>query len=880
MWYKKNVEEIFNEFKTSAKGLTEIDASERLKVQGKNILPQGEKLTLFKLFFSQFINPIILILAITIFLSIAIGEYLDAFFITLVILLDATLGTVQEWKAVNNAALLQDMLKDHVKVIRNGIEMIVESENIVTGDLVVLESGDKITADLRLIETNNLTIDESALTGESIASEKDDKALLNETIINNQANMAFAGTLVVRGRGLGIVVSSKENTEFGKIADKVINTKSEKTPLVLRMDKFTKQISKLTVMIALVLVIVLYYKGYAPKELFFVVVALAVSAIPEGLHVAMTMCLTIASNKMMKRNVLVKKLNSVESLGSCTIIASDKTGTLTMNEQTAKIIMLPDNSKHEITGSGYNGDGIIKKENNQTKELSFLGFINNEGSLEQNNEEWFHHGDSIDVAFKALGYKSKININYELDYIIPYESENKFSAVFYTEKKIASSAKGSVEKILDFCSKMQIGKTTKKINKKLILAQNEELARMGYRVIAIAKGNISKKKKEYTEKDLKGMTLMGLVGFIDPLRPDAKEAIKQCHSAGIKILMITGDHPLTSYTIAKELNILKSEKEVVTGDELNNYIIEGTESLAKFIKDKKVFSRVTPIQKYEIVNAFKFLGEFIAVTGDGVNDAPALKTANIGVAMGSGTDVAKDTSTMIIVDDSFASIVAGVEEGRIAYSNVRKIIFMLLSCGTAEILFFLFSIIFDYPIPLVAIQLLWINLVTDGIQDIALAYEKKNSDVMKEKPRNPDEKIFNKLLIQEVLLSGFYMALAVFLCWIFLLDFRGVPVVSARGYILLLMVFMQNVHVFNCRSETESAFKVPIKNNYFIVISIVVVLLLQLIVSEVPIFAHLLKTESIPWKDTIILIGLALPIIVVMDLFKSIKRKKAIYKNS
>lgn len=874
MWYKKTVQEVFNEFSTSGKGLTDVDANERLKIQGKNVLPKGETETLFKLFVSQFIDPIIIILIVTIALSMIIGEYLDAFFITLVILLDAFLGTFQEWRAVNNAALLQNMLKDQVKVIRSGVEKIIDSEELVTGDVVVLESGEKITADLRIIEAYNLTIDEASLTGESIATEKQVKEIVENTVINNQNNMVFAGTSVVRGRGMGVVVASKEYTEFGKIADKVINAKSEKSPLVLRMDKFTKDISKITVFISLALVIVLYFKGYAPRELFFVVVALAISAIPEGLHLAMTMCLTIASNKMMKKNVLVKKLNSVESLGSCTIIASDKTGTLTFNEQTAKIIMLPNKTKHSITGSGYNADGKVLKENVQTKEISFLGFINNESFLEKDDKEWIHHGDSIDVAFKALGYKSKIKLKTKIIFHIPYESENKYSAVFYEDKDRFSTAKGSVETIVGFCNKMQVGKTTAKINLKLINEQNEELARKGYRVIAVAKGKVRNNQRKFSNKDLKGMTFIGLVGFIDPLRPDAKKAIRQCHLAGIKTIMITGDHPLTSYTIAKELGILKKESEVVTGDELDKYIHEGTESLATFIKNKKVFSRVTSIQKYEIVNAYKFLGEFIAVTGDGVNDAPALKTANIGIAMGSGTDVAKETSTMVIADDSFASIVNGVEEGRVAYSNVRKIIYMLLSCGVAEILFFFFAIIFGYPLPLLAIQLLWLNLVTDGIQDVALAYEKKNDDVMNEKPRRPDEKIFNKLLIQEILLSGVYMALAVFLCWIFLIDVRGIPVDNARGYILLLMVFMQNVHVFNCRSETKSAFKIPIKNNYFIVISIVLVLLIQLIVSEIPFLAHILKTESVPWKDTLVLIALALPIVIIMDLFKSINEKK------
>jgi calcium-translocating P-type ATPase len=873
MWYRKSIEEVYDHFKTSKQGLSSIDASERLKVQGKNVLPKSNEITLFKVILDQFNNPIIYILLVAIVLSLILGEYVDAIFIIVVILLDVFLGTHQEWRAVNSASLLEESLKLKVNVIRDGKEIEIDSEDLVTGDLVVLDSGDKIAADLRIVESYNLATDESALTGESSPEEKDNKTLLKEIIISDQTNMLFAGTSVMRGRAKAVVVATKDQTEFGKIASTVINSAQEKSPLVLRMEKFTKDIGRMIILISLVLVGVLFYKGMAPREVFFIVVALSVSAIPEGLPVAMTMCLTIASNKMLKKNVLVKKLNSVESLGSCTVIASDKTGTLTLNEQTAKVIMFPDGVKHEITGIGYNDNGKVKKENNKTKEISKLGFINNEAVLEKEDGSWVSHGDSIDIAFKALGYKSGIKEMPEITYMFPYESEKKYSAVFYQEKEQFVTVKGSLEIVLNFCTNVESGKTKKRINKKKILELNENLAKEGYRVIAIAKGKV-KKKKEYKEKDLKSLTFVGLVGFIDPLREDAKEAIRKCNQAGIKTLMITGDHPLTSYVIAKELGIVKSQDEVATGEDVDEHFKEGIEGLAQFVKTKKVFSRVTPIQKFNIVNAYKHLGEFIAVTGDGVNDAPALRTANIGIAMGSGTDVAKETSTMIITDDSFSSIVSGVEEGRIAFSNVRKIIYMLLSCGVAEILFFFLAIIFGYPIPLVAIQLLWLNLVTDGIQDVALAYEKKNYDVMAEPPRKPSERVFNRLLAEETLLSGLYMALVVFLTWIFLIDFRGMEIKLARGYILLLMVFMQNVHVFNCRSERDSAFSIPIKNNYFIVVAIIIVLGIQTLVSEVPFLSHILKVEPIPIKSAIVLFVLALPIIAVMDTYKAIKKNK------
>lgn len=872
MWYKRTSDEVYEEFKTSINGLSEVDAAERLKIQGKNVLPKNKEITIWNVIFEQFANPIVIILLIAIVMSAFIGEFIDAVFIIFVILIDVVLGTIQEWKAVNSAALLESALSVKTKVIRSGKEMEIDSSLLVTGDIVLLESGDKVTADMRIVYSNNLTIDESILTGESIANEKSVNKINHDCVINDQANMAFAGTSVIRGRGKCVVVSTKDHTEFGKIAATVINTKNEKSPLVVRMEKFTHDISRLIILICLLLIMILFFKGYAPREVFFIAVALSVSAIPEGLPVSMTMCLTIASGKMLKRNVLVKKLNSVESLGSCTIIASDKTGTLTLNEQTAKLILFPSGKSHNVLGSGYNDNGKISNMNAQVKELCYLGYINNESKLEKIENNWKYHGDSIDVAFKALAYKAGITEGKNIISNIPYESENKYSATFYKEKDNYCTVKGSLETVLSFCDSMLVGKINKKINKELILEQNIELASKGYRVLAIAKGKVPN-KKNYSEKDIKKLTFLGLVGFIDPLREDAKKSIKSCQKAGIKTLMITGDHPLTSFVIAKELGIIKNEIEVTTGEEIQEYINKGIEDLAKFVNEKRVFSRVTPIQKYEIVNAFKYNGEFIAVTGDGVNDAPAIKTANIGIAMGSGTDVAKETSTMIITDDSFSSIVAGVEEGRIAYGNVRKIIYMLLSCGVAEVLFFLLSIIFGYPIPLIAIQLLWINLVTDGIQDVALAYEKKNYDVMSLPPRKPDEKIFNRQLVEEILLSGTYIALVVFITWIYLLDFKGISENSARGYILLLMVFMQNFHVFNCRSETESAFKIPLKNNYFIVLAIAVVLILQTIVSEVPFFSHLLKTENIPINDAIVLVFLAIPIVFVMNIYKKYKKE-------
>lgn len=881
-WYKIEIEEVIEAFDSNLKGLDEKEALSRLEKEGKNILPKGKKDTLLKVFLSQFNNPIIFILIITTVLSLFIGEIIDSIFIGAVILLDAVLGTVQEWKAEKNAELLQNLIKIKTNVLRDGKETVIDAEDLVIGDIVLLDSGDKIPADIRIIESNNLSVNEAILTGESIAAEKDEAIIKEDTQILERKNMLFAGTTVTRGRATGIVVATSIDTEIGSITNQVLLTETSKAPITIRMEHFTKQISIFTAIIAIMIGVILYYKGYLMREIFFSIVALSVSAIPEGLPIALTLALSIGSNRMAKKNVLVKKLNSVESLGSCTIIASDKTGTLTLNEQTAKKIWLTNGISYDITGIGYNDEGNVlykEKEVNikNIEDIIKLGVINNEATLFKDKNRWVHFGDSIDVAFLSLGKKVGIKKdNYKKDIfgVIPYESSQKYSAVFYEEDGLWCSVKGSLEKLMEFSDTMYVNGKVEKIDKGYIEKQNEFLAKNGYRVIALAKGKIKEKKEEdYKQKDIPKLTIVGLVGFIDPIREETVFAIKECTKANIKTVMITGDHPLTAFHIGKELNMVNDYSEVSTGLDIDKALEEGHVYFDNFVKGKKIFARVSPSQKYEIVESYKRQGEFIAVTGDGVNDALAIKSANIGIAMGSGSDIAKETSQMIITDDNFASIVTGIREGRNAYNNVRKVIYMLLSSGIAEVLFFMLSILLGLPLPLVAIQLLWLNLVTDGIQDAALAFEKGEPDVMDHPPRKPNEKIFNELLIKEVLLSGLFSGLIVFLFFKYLLN-KGTDLNLARSYVMILMVFMQNIHTINCRSETRSVFKIPLRDNKFVVYAILGVLTLQFIVTNTPVLSHMLKLEPIPLTNIFIVFLLALPILFIMEIFKIYIRRR------
>lgn len=864
---KSRKKEILENYNTSIDGLSEKEVKKRLSKYGLNELPKEKDKPLYKIFFESLKDPIIYVLIMCTMLSFLVGETLDGVAILFIIMVDAVVSTIQEFKANKNSEALKNLIKVKVKVIRDAKHCEIDSSLVVPGDIIILESGSKIPADCRIIESNNLTVDESILTGESIAVSKS-----NKSSINNITNCClYAGCSVLTGRAQAVVSSTGINTEVGKIAQKVTSTEESKSPLTIRMEKFSKQITLIIVIIAVIIAIILFNKDYKPLEIFLAVVALSVSAMPEGLPLALTMALTIGSNKMSKRNVICKKLTAVESLGSCTVIASDKTGTLTVNEQTAKKIVLPNNEIYEIDGNGYNDVGSVKGKNiDNAKYIAGLGYINNEAKLERVNNRWERIGDSIDVAFLALSYKLKANNN-SMKKIkeVPYESEKKYSAVFYDNGNgVHCTAKGSVEEILKFCSHSFVNGKKEKLNEEEILKQNDELASNGYRVIAICDGEIKGKKTD--ESKIKNLNFVGLVGFIDPVRKEAISSIKECFGAGIKVLMITGDHSLTAFSIAKELGIVKNYEEVITGEELEFCIDE--KEFDDCIKNKKVFARVTPLQKLKIVESLQRMGEFVAVTGDGVNDAPAIKAANIGVAMGSGTDVAKETANMIIIDDNFASIVAGIEEGRNAYSNIRKISILLLSCGFAEVLFFVLAILFNLPMPLVAIQLLWLNLVTDGLQDMALSFERETDTIMKQKPRKTSESLFEKEMIKQILASGLFMGIIVFDVWFIMIKYLNFEVAHARGYVLALMVFMQNIHVLNCRSEEKSVFKNGFKENPFVLITIVLTIILQIIVMEVPILSILLQTYSVPYLHMLILLILALPVLLIIEIYKYIRR--------
>lgn len=887
-WYAQSCPALLVLLAASREGLSDREASQRQQRYGKNILPGRKPVHPFSLLLHQFRNPLIYILLAASVVSMTIGDREDALFILAVILLNAVIGAVQEWKAEQGTVALQKLLKTYVHARRNGMAVQIDAEALVPGDIVYLASGSRVPADTRILEANNLYVDESLLTGESMVVHKNAQVLPSDPLpVAEQNNMLFAGTVVSTGRAEGMIVATGLSTELGKIAQAVTGTETPKTPLIVRMERFSKRIGYLVLASCVVLALAAMATGTPAEDVFFMAVALAVAAIPEGLPVAMTVALSVATSRMAKRKVLIRKLMAVEGLGSCTLIATDKTGTLTLNRQTVRLVCIAGHC-FKVSGDGYSGEGHINQEGGEhptepewvaLKHMARVAVLCNEASLYQNPAgEWRAEGDPVDIALLAMAYKAGLNPvevweSIEPFETIPYESARLYAALVYRHEGQAYLAiKGAAEALFPHCRTRLTPDGEIPVNPSEIDAELQALTNQGYRVLVIGHC-ILPDAVHISHVPLPDLTLIGLVALVDPLRPEATAAISTCRQAGIKVVMITGDHPSTALAIGQELGIAASPAEVMTGHQLTQLNQAPRPVLLQALQTISIFARVAPLQKHQIVEALKEAGHYVAVTGDGVNDAPALKTANIGVAMGSGTDVAKDAASMIITDDNFSSIVSGVEEGRFAYDNIRKALYLLLSTGAAEVILFILTIVANLPLPLLAVQLLWLNLATNGIQHVALAFEKGEPDAILRPPRPPGEEVFNSLMIQQTLLSGSIMAFMAFGLWFGLLHF-GWEELPARNLVLLFMVILQNVHVFNCRSEHQSAFRIPLRQNRFLLLAVVGAQGLHVGMMHLPAMQTILHIQPIRWQEWLGCIVLAITLLGPIELFKYYKRKK------
>jgi len=898
-WHALSGEDALERLDTTGDGLSSDEVQKRRERFGRNFLPGKEPPGVLEIVLHQFKSPLIYILLLAGAVALLVGEGMDAAFIMVVLILNAGIGTWQEWKAEQSAAGLQQLLVIQARVRRDGREETLPAEELVPGDVVYLESGSRVPADLRLLQVRNLAVDESLLTGESLATEKSAPPVQEETVVADRSSMAFGGSTVTSGRGLGVVVATGLGTEVGRISESVMESLSGKPPLLIRMERFAHQIAYVVIGASVFLAVMAAWQGMPLVQVFFLAVALAVSAIPEGLPVALTVALSVATSRMAERKVIVRKLTAVESLGSCQVIASDKTGTLTVNQQTVTLIQDPGGERFRVSGEGYRGEGDVVREDGgepgeeamaSLHELARASILCNEGSLSRvgglreggasNRGEWIHSGDAMDVALLAFGHKvgldpDEVRKAHPTVGEIPFESERRYAATFYRENgKVGVAVKGAAERVLPLCREMRVPDGSKPVDVKSIDRAALKLAENGFRVLAVASGQSERGLPRHnpSEEDLPSLTLLGLVGFIDPLRPEARDAVAACRRAGLDVIMITGDHPATAVAIARDLGIADEATDVITGDELESWGDTSSSSYMEAVASHHVFARVSPLQKLHIVEGLVNRGTFVAVTGDGVNDAPALRRAHIGVAMGSGTDVAKDTAEMIVVDDSFASIVAGVEEGRHAYANVRKVIYLLISTGAAEVLLFLLALLTRLPLPLFAVQILWLNLVTNGIQDVALAFEGGEPGAMKRPPRKPVEGIFNRLMVEQTLVSGLVMGIIGFGSWHWMLA-NGWEEDVARNIVLMLMVLLQNVHVFNCRSEYESAFRVPLRRNVVLVGGVLAAHGIHILAMHLPLLQTILRTEPVTLAQWGVLFLLALPLLFVMELYKLLRAR-------
>lgn len=862
---------------TRENGLSDSEAAGRLARYGTNSLPQKPPAPFWKTFIYQFRSPLMYILVFAAVIAFAIKEPTDAGFIIVALLLNAIIGGYQEWRAEQSAKALQKLLKIKATVERDGEIVDIDAESIVPGDIVWLESGNRAPADIRLLTTNGLEIDESLLTGESLPVLKDWSWIGRPgTPLGDTLNMAYAGSIVTRGRAKGVVAATGQATQVGRLALDVMSGGQGEPPLIARMKTFTHIIGFVALISAVAIGLLGLALGrYGFNEMLHFVVALAVSAIPEGLPVAMTVALAVAMTRMARRGVIVRRLVAVEGLGSCTYIATDKTGTLTRNELTVKEVILPGGEAFEVSGVGFAPEGEVLSGGKPVarggrpwlERLAIAAVLCNEADLHHRDHGWVWHGDTVDVSLLSFGHK----LGYEREPLldscpqvneIPFEPERQFSASYHKTGGHSTTVfvKGAPERVIEMCG------IEKEEDKSGLLAIAEDMAGRGYRVLALAEGEIAGEvsPSEFPPEP-SGLGLLGFAGMIDPLRHGVKEAVNSCRQAGIEVSMVTGDHPVTALAIARDLGMASDYSQVVTGAELMS---KSPEEMEKIVERTNVFARVSPNQKYQIVEAVQGAGHFVAVTGDGVNDAPALRTANIGIAMGKeGTDVAREVSELVISDDNFATIVAGVEEGRIAYDNVRKVIYLLISTNAAELVLILLSIIAGLPLPLLPVQILWLNLVTNGIQDIALAFEPGEGDSLQKKPRSPRERIFNKIMIERTLAATLTMGILGF-GFFYVLIHSGWNEAAARNALLLLMVLFENVHIGNCRSETKSALILSPFRSPILLTGAVAALLVHVAAMYLPIGQSILGTEPVSLEMWGVVGALALTIFITMEIHK------------
>ena len=897
-WFNKEIKEVEKELETdSEKGLNSEKVKERQEKYGLNQLKAAKKKTLLQRFLDQFKDFSIIVLIIAAIVSGAVGiaegeGITDTIIILIVVIVNAIIGVTQESKAEKSLEALQKLTDHASKVIRNGEVVVIPAKELVPGDIVVLDTGDYIPADLRIIEAVNLKSQEASLTGESVPVEKNSDKIDGEDIgLGDRVNMLFSSSLVTYGRGKGIVVETGMTTEVGKIAGMINSTEKQETPLQQKLNKLGKTLGIAALAICAFIFVVGLIQGKEPIHMFMTAVSLAVAAIPEGLVAVSTIVLAIGVQKMVKRNAIVKRLPAVETLGSATVICSDKTGTLTQNKMTVQKIFLNSETKNleDIKEKDINGD---------LNKLVYSNMLCNDTKISRDGKLTGDPTETalVDMAFKLDFDPSIYDRTPRLDEV-PFDSDRKLmTTVNEVNGKYVVYTKGGVDELLRNCnSYLMNGEIKQDLENYAITIRkhNENMAKEALRVLACGYKEIDHKPTSEEMKNIESnLIFIGMVGMIDPPREEAKKAVEKCKTAGIKTVMITGDHKITATAIAKKLGILENEDEAITGLELEKM---SQEELEKNVRKYSVYARVSPEHKVRIVKAWQKNGEIVAMTGDGVNDSPALKTSDIGCAMGIvGTDVAKEAADVILTDDNFATIVSAVEEGRRIYDNILKVIQFLLSSNVGEIVV-LFLATLCTPLfanwfgitdithleILLPIHILWINLVTDSLPALALAFDPANSDIMSRKPAKPGKGVFTKGMTWRVIYQGVmigFLTLVAFMIGLattktpidgLTLDESKIEVGQTMAFVTLAL--SELVHVFNVRDNKKSLFKSKVFNNKKLILAVVASAALMLVILAVPVLRTIFSIPVLPTENIIELVCLIFAPIVIVELFKLFK---------
>lgn len=870
-WYQLDVDQVEQKLQvTTNRGLTTRQVEQRQKQYGYNVLDSGKQQSKWIIFLKQFQDFMVLVLLAATLIAGMLGEYVDAIAIMVIVLVNGFIGYFQEQKAEKSLEKLKELSAPIATVLRDQKWEKITSRELVIGDIVKVNSGDRVPADIRIVKSNSLETEESALTGESLPVMKHATAIMRDDLdAGDQVNMGFMGTLVTRGSGIGIVVGTGMNTVMGQIASLMSNTKKIPTPLERKL----AELGKILIVVALLLTILVVglgvLQGHPVYNMFLAGVSLAVAAIPEGLPAIVTVALSLGVQRMIRKKAIVRKLSAVETLGCASVICSDKTGTMTENQMTVKEIFL-NGDTITVTGDGFDIEGnflLGKKKLNldhpNLEKMLLYGQLCNNAELQLKRGKYVVDGDPTDgalvVAARKIGLNHLSGDRYSIIKEIPFDSDRKRMSVVVEDEKGMRFliTKGAPDVLLPRCNYVMDGEG-RKILKQRARDQIEQvinnMADKALRTIAISMRPLTDNTSldsGFLEKDL---TFLGLYGMIDPPRKEVKAAIRECREAGIKTVMITGDHVNTARAIARDLELLPDNGLVLEGSQLNQM---SESELVEIIEDVYVFARVTPEHKLKIVKAFQDRGHIVAMTGDGVNDAPAIKASDIGISMGiSGTDVTKEASSLVLMDDNFATIKAAIQEGRNIYENIRKFIRYLLASNVGEILVMLFAVLLGMPLPLVPVQILWVNLVTDGLPAMALGLDKPEDDVMKRAPRNPKEGVFARGLGFKIITRGILIGIVTLIA--FMVTYQNNPdnLLYGQTIAFTTLVMAQLIHVFDCRSEKSVFDRNPFENLYLVLAVVSSILLLLVVVYWAPL-QPVFHTMSLGLRDWMLVLGLA-----------------------